>query len=167
MSSDKEVDIFRDTPVRLLGYANEIGEAFRPLVKKIWVHASYGVAISYVAADTFDKAGKTYKNPFISDAVRRSEVLKVSADTLVWQGLASVIIPGFTINRVCAGTLYLLRKTTKWPKIVRKWTATGVGIFCIPLIVTPIDHGVHFLMDNSLRKWLGIPCYLDHEAEKK
>ena len=26
------VDIYRDTPVRLLGYANEVGEAFRALV---------------------------------------------------------------------------------------------------------------------------------------
>ena len=25
-------DIYRDTPVRLLGYANEVGEAFRALV---------------------------------------------------------------------------------------------------------------------------------------
>ena len=27
-----EVDIYRDTPVRFLGYANEVGEAFRALV---------------------------------------------------------------------------------------------------------------------------------------
>ena len=32
MSDTKEVDIYRDTPVRLLGYANEVGEAFRALV---------------------------------------------------------------------------------------------------------------------------------------
>ena len=25
----KEVDIYRDTPVRFLGYANEVGESFR------------------------------------------------------------------------------------------------------------------------------------------
>ncbi|XP_046385108.1 mitochondrial fission process protein 1 isoform X2 [Ischnura elegans] len=164
MSTQKETDIFRDTPVRLLGYANEIGEAFRPLVKKLWVHASYGVAITYVAADTFDKSRKTYKRPFPDDIIRKSEVAKVAVDTVVWQGLASVIIPGFTINRVCAGTLYLLKKTTKWPKITRKWTATAVGIACIPLIVSPIDHGVHQLMDSSVRKWLGIPCYADHKS---
>ena len=28
----KEIDIYRDTPLRLLGYANEVGEAFRALV---------------------------------------------------------------------------------------------------------------------------------------
>lgn len=42
------------------GYANEIGEAFRPVIKKIFVHASYAVAISYVLADTADKSKKQY-----------------------------------------------------------------------------------------------------------
>ena len=32
-----EVDIYRDTPVRFLGYANEVGEAFRALVSVSWV----------------------------------------------------------------------------------------------------------------------------------
>ena len=43
-----EVDIYRDTPVRLLGYANEVGEAFRALVHVKWVQLSYGVASCYV-----------------------------------------------------------------------------------------------------------------------
>ena len=44
----QEVDIYRDTPVRLLGYANEVGEAFRALIHVNWVRASYGVASIYV-----------------------------------------------------------------------------------------------------------------------
>ena len=54
----KEVDIYRDTPVRLLGYANEVGEAFRALVNVKLVYASYGLASAYVLADTYDKASK-------------------------------------------------------------------------------------------------------------
>ena len=57
-SPKQEVDIYRDTPVRLLGYANEVGEAFRALVHVNWVRLSYGVASSYVLADTYDKAKK-------------------------------------------------------------------------------------------------------------
>lgn len=60
-------------------------------------------------------------------------------DTFVWQALASVIIPGFTINRVCAASLYLLGRTTKWPLPVRKWTTTAIGLSTIPFIITPID----------------------------
>ncbi|KAG8239673.1 hypothetical protein J437_LFUL013896 [Ladona fulva] len=164
MSSNSEVDIFRDTPVRLLGYANEVGEAFRPLIKKIWVHASYGVASSYVAADTFHKAALAYKEPFKNDNERRIQVMKVSVDTLLWQALASVIVPGFTINRVCAGTLFALRKSTKLPKNTRKWTATIVGLLCIPFIVSPIDNGIHLLMDKTVRKWLNIDNKQKHSG---
>ena len=41
--------------LRFLGYANELGEAFRPLAPA-FVRPSYGVASIYVLADTYDKA---------------------------------------------------------------------------------------------------------------
>ena len=41
-NAENEVDIYRDTPVRLLGYSNEVGEAFRALVHVNWVRLSYG-----------------------------------------------------------------------------------------------------------------------------
>jgi len=87
-----EVDIYRDTPVRLLGYANEVGEAFRALVHVRWVKASYGVASAYVLADTVDKATKMSKEPD-SDT---KKVAIAAFDTLVWQAFASVIVPGWT-----------------------------------------------------------------------
>ena len=94
----KEVDIYRDTPVRLLGYANEVGEAFRALVNVKFVYASYGLASAYVLADTYDKASKAKK--VLGDSEGAMSKVGVAAfDTLVWQALASVIIPGFTINR--------------------------------------------------------------------
>lgn len=60
-------------------------------------------------------------------------------DTLVWQALASVALPGFTINRVCAASLYLLGIATRWPLPVRKWTTTTLGLLTIPIIIHPID----------------------------
>lgn len=57
----------------------------------------------------------------------------------MWQALASVIIPGFTINRVCAASLYLMGRSTKWPLPVRKWVTTAIGLSTIPFIITPID----------------------------
>ncbi|VVC97830.1 unnamed protein product [Leptidea sinapis] len=50
-----EVDFFRDTWVRYLGYANEVGESFRPLIPVKVVRASYAVAFAYGLADTADK----------------------------------------------------------------------------------------------------------------
>ena len=45
------IDIFRDTWVRYLGYANELGESFRSFLHVRAVHATYGVAFAYAAAD--------------------------------------------------------------------------------------------------------------------
>jgi hypothetical protein len=38
-------------------------------------------------------------------------VIVTAADTLVWQALASVAVPGFTINRLCALTGVLVART--------------------------------------------------------
>lgn len=70
---------------------------------------------------------------------KTTRVAVAVVDTFVWQALASVIIPGFTINRVCAASLYLLGRTTRWPLPVRKWTTTAIGLSTIPFIITPID----------------------------
>lgn len=150
----KEVDIYRDTWVRFLGYANEVGEAFRALVPVSLVWASYAVATAYVSADALDK-GKKAAAAHGEEPGRSTRVAVAVVDTFVWQALASVAIPGFTINRVCAGSLYLLGRTTRWPLPVRKWTTTAIGLSTIPFIITPIDRGVDFLLDSSLRKVYG------------
>lgn len=81
-----DVDLYRDTPLRYCGmanlfflfprksinknrfylpphagYSNEVGESFRPLIPKVFVHLSYAVAISYVLAECVDKSLKTYR----------------------------------------------------------------------------------------------------------
>lgn len=62
-------------------------------------------------------------------------------DTLVWQGLASVILPGLAINRLCVVSRSLLkwRASKLLSDRVRKWIVTGVGISAIPVIIHPID----------------------------
>merc|ERR1711892_661010 len=139
-----EVDIYRDTPVRLLGYANEVGEAFRALVHVRWVKAGYGVASAYVLADTVDKGTKMSKEPV------------AAFDTLVWQAFASVIVPGLLINRICALSLVGLARTLPGvAENARKWAVTGLGLGVIPFIVHPIDNLVHTVMDNTTRKVIG------------
>ncbi|NXW58564.1 MTFP1 protein, partial [Eurystomus gularis] len=175
-----EPDLYRDTWVRYLGYANEVGESFRPLVPVPVVWASYGVATAYVTADAIDKGRKAATvsvtpslptpqllplptDPSLSpqahaqDPAQATRVGVAVVDTFVWQSLASVAIPGFTINRVCAASLALLGALTRWPLPVRRWTTTALGLATIPLIITPIDRTVDLLMDSSLRKLYGAP----------
>ncbi|XP_034061391.1 mitochondrial fission process protein 1 [Gymnodraco acuticeps] len=149
--TSKTVDIYRDTWVRFLGYANEVGEAFRALVPKSFVWGSYAVATVYVTADAVDK-GKKAAVAHGDNPGKTTRVAVAVVDTFVWQALASVIIPGFTINRVCAASLHLLGKTTKLPLPVRKWTTTAIGLSTIPFIISPIDRGVDYLLDASIRK---------------
>ncbi|XDA85522.1 hypothetical protein R6Z07F_015299 [Ovis aries] len=144
-SRGAERDLFRDTWVRYLGYANEVGEAFRSLVPAAVVWLSYGVSSSYVLADAIDKGKKARDVPG-PEAGRSSRVTVAVVDTFVWQALASVAIPGFTINRVCAASLYILSSATRWPLAVRKWTTTALGLLAIPVIIHPIDS----LQDPSL-----------------
>lgn len=73
------------------------------------------------------------------EASRSTRVTVAVVDTFVWQALASVAIPGFTINRVCAASLYVLGTATRWPLAVRKWTTTALGLLVIPVIIHPID----------------------------
>lgn len=75
-----------------------------------------------------------------------------AVDVLCWQMLASVIIPGFTINRICFYTHRLLIRQKVNPK-TRGLIVTAVGIGTIPFIVHPIDQFVDFLLNNTLRRF--------------
>lgn len=61
----KEFDIYRDSKLRYCGYANEVGESFRPVVPKVFVHLSYAVAVMYVLAECGDKSRKMYNVRFL------------------------------------------------------------------------------------------------------
>lgn len=62
------------------------------------VQSSYAVAIAYVLADAGDKTIKAYKKPEIIGGGTKGAV-KTAFDVFIWQMMASVVIPGFTINR--------------------------------------------------------------------
>ncbi|CAK1589992.1 unnamed protein product [Parnassius mnemosyne] len=147
---DGEVDFFRDTWVRYLGYANEVGESFRSMVPLRVVQASYGVASAYVLADTVDKSWKMFKKDG-----RPKKVLIETGDALLWQTLASVVIPGYAINRICHYSQKFFSKNfRKVPLSARNLMTVGVGLASIPFIVHPIDNSVTLLMNLTYRRWV-------------
>ncbi|RLN51994.1 hypothetical protein BBJ28_00016594 [Nothophytophthora sp. Chile5] len=169
MMADKpETDLWRDSLVRYLGYANEVGESFRPIAPRLVV-PSYCVAFGYVLGDTYDKAAKAHAKAVaasFSTRKRNAVIADATIDTLAWQTLASVAIPGFTINRVvgqgAAGTRkckmttngsFAVQRTAKNSPVLRRWLPTAIGLGVIPLIIHPIDSLVDMAMDRSVRKW--------------
>lgn len=200
----REFDPLRDGPLRFLGYTNELGEAFRPLVPSPLVWASYGVALMYVAVDTADKyrraADEAPPRPALdptsgpilegaskaipvppadpSEARRRTAAL-TAVDTVIWQLLASVTIPGYLIHQTVhavgqwaaagTGAHLLLRiadvavglipgsiSAAAASQLLTKALPTATGLLLIPLIAPGIDHAVEALLDMTLRKWTGL-----------
>ncbi|KAI5642582.1 mitochondrial 18 KDa protein (MTP18) domain-containing protein [Phthorimaea operculella] len=138
-------DFFRDTKIRYLGYANEIGEALRPIIDRKYVRYSYGIAFGYVLADVVDKAVSK-----LSSDGRPTKVLWATGDALIWQGLASIVIPGMVINRIINFSEDALAKygghpyLHKIPSVHRARLPIYAGLASIPIIVYPIDMIVHF-----------------------
>ena len=147
-SDNAEYDIFRDSNVRYLGYANEVGESFRPLVHVNFVRFTYVIASGYVVADSMDKMYRA----------KQGYVLKAGADSLIWQSFASVIVPGITINRLVKLSGSMINRTALAQRsaMIPKTVPTAIGLASIPLIIQPIDHLVHYVMNHSFRPWIGI-----------
>jgi len=142
-----------------LGYANEVGEAFRSLVSVRLVHLSYFVASLYVLSHAISRGSRASKQKReergkdleFRDLKDRDGFGKlksmaffpavIAADTLVWQGLASVAVPGFVVNRTCALSRVILSSVfkTKLSGPTRRFTVTAIGLCSIPFIIKPID----------------------------
>ena len=167
-NESEKVDIFRDTPIRYLGYANEIGESFRYQFPKL-VLPSYIVSFGYCFADATTKGYATYQSASkarssssttsesnTTNSRTNSPTLKAiitTTDTLIWQCLASVMIPGATINTIVKASRFAIQKSpVVVPVVAAKWIPTTLGLGSIPIIIHPIDHGVDYLLDNTLRK---------------
>lgn len=182
-----EFDPLRDGPARYLGYSNELGEAFAAWLPAFGVPLSYAVAIAYVLVDTGDKGlkayagakkeleNKSYKglHPDV-DTPRLEKLLALerTIDTVVWQLLASVACPGYTIHTVVELTHAILKPieaqesvrtavealaasmSMQGPallELIDKSLPTALGLGAIPFIVHPIDNGIHALMNVTLR----------------
>lgn len=158
--SDGEVDIYRDTPLRYMGYANECGEAFAAWLPGWGVPASYGVAALYVCADTADKSVKAYNETEGDGTAKAKRGAAVALDTFTWQMLASVFWPGSFIRCVVVTTGVVLsylpipEAAATGGVDIERLLPTLAGLCTIPLIVTPIDETIDKAMEMSVSKVL-------------
>src|SRR6056300_214027 len=137
------VDPYRETSLRYMGYANELGEAFTSYLPDWGLPASYCVAASYVMFDTIDKGQKAYDAAEEEDKI--IDTLRISTETLTWQMLASVFWPG-SIIRV------IVNMAAQVSGDEHHLLPTLVGLAAIPAIVKPIDTTVDKLMETSISK---------------
>ena len=144
----KNVDPYRETSLRYMGYANELGEAFTTYLPDWGLPASYCVAASYVMFDTIDKGQKAYDAA--DEGEKFQDTLRISAETLTWQMLASVFWPGSIIRVIVNASATMISNRHLDDEL--HFLPTLIGLAAIPVIVKPIDTTVDKLMENSISK---------------
>lgn len=73
---------------------------------------------------------------------------------MMWQTLASVLIPGYTINMLVKASRFVVSRTMTQTGFAATWLPTAIGMASIPFIVEPIDKAVDTAMDMTIRQWL-------------
>jgi hypothetical protein len=80
-----------------------------------------------------------------------------------------VLLPGYVINVLTNGAGRVLnhlhegqksyknphprmKQSIRVPKALKLYGPTAIGLAAIPLIIAPIDEGVHWLMDQTWRR---------------
>lgn len=71
------VDPYRETSLRYMGYANDLGEAFTPYLPDWGLPASYSIAATYVLFDTIDKGQKAYETAEEIDRIKDTLITAV------------------------------------------------------------------------------------------
>eukprot|EP01129_Flabellula_baltica_P001753 TRINITY_DN11677_c0_g1_i1.p1 TRINITY_DN11677_c0_g1~~TRINITY_DN11677_c0_g1_i1.p1 ORF type:complete len:173 (+),score=32.60 TRINITY_DN11677_c0_g1_i1:117-635(+) len=138
---DHEYNVLRDTPLRLLGYTNEVGESFRHFLGHSGVVMTYVVSTIYCITDATLLAKKAYeKNEHKSSTAKNVIAANTFVQNALWQLTASVIVPGFVINRIVKIAQGAMSGSALSP-VVKKWLPTLVGLGSIPMIIKPIDYG--------------------------
>tara|TARA_Y100000389_G_scaffold118991_1_gene116168 strand:+ start:2749 stop:3387 length:639 start_codon:yes stop_codon:yes gene_type:complete len=146
----KNVDPYRETSLRYMGYANELGEAFTTYLPEWGLPASYCIAASYVIFDTIDKGEKAYQGAEEEDKI--VDTLRISTETLTWQMLASVFWPGSIIRVIVNMAASIISTNNMDDNQVMHFLPTLIGISAIPMIVKPIDSTVDKIMEGSISK---------------
>lgn len=124
--------------------ASDVGEAFRPVVPPWVVTAAYGVSWAYLIGDvsfTTYKSSQLGPSPIeAANMSERTRLAMVAVKRSVFQGVASMALPAFTIH---TAVRYVGRACAKSQNaILRRWGPTAVGIGIVPALPYMFDHPV-------------------------
>ncbi|KIW19911.1 hypothetical protein PV08_00486 [Exophiala spinifera] len=164
---------------RYVAYTSDIGESFRPVAHPWLVRGAYGVSWAYVLGDVANEGWRAYKRnqkllypdgdeyrdatqtPPEAQALAKQPVhipaiedyRSVMAQRAVFQSLASMGLPAFTIHSVVKYSGKAL-KNAKNPTI-RTWGPIGLGLACVPalpyLFDKPVEEAVEWTFYQAFR----------------
>jgi len=102
--------------------------------------------------DAISTGYREWNEPNHDERSRETRTTIATFDTMLWQTLASVMIPGVTINLIVKASRVTMKKFTFFPVLMSKWFPTVIGLGSVPIIIHPIDNFVDFALDNSTRR---------------
>ncbi|KAH9503157.1 hypothetical protein Btru_070111 [Bulinus truncatus] len=135
------MDPFREIPVRFIGYGMAFGECAKYNFGQRTVDLCNTVGCVYIVVHAV-------KNGV--DAGGSNMLIKM-LDTLIFDGIASAIIPSFIAYHVCGITARTLGDINNLPRPVYKWGPFVLGVCSVLLLSTYIDDFVDKLMDQTIR----------------
>ncbi|KAK6967241.1 Mitochondrial fission process protein 1 [Biomphalaria glabrata] len=138
-------DIFRDYEfVRIIGHSFAISEAlgFSDITEDTTSMLN-SLACSYILCHAAYKGYKTRRGNIVMSTV---------FDTLMFDGLASALIPRILVHCVCRVTAIVLNEITAVPDMIRTWGPTVIGLGALLVSYNRIDWEVSTLMNESVRR---------------
>jgi fission process protein 1 len=146
---EREYDIFKDSPLRYVGYTNELAEATSRVIPLKVYALGYFIEIIYFFSDAFHKGHKAYNDPNAPENVHLY-AMKKSSHTIIWQFLATIIIPPLIINRGVHLAHFVTKRFTNNSSTL-KTIPTLFGLSMIPIMPFTIDP----LVDKYMGKYVG------------
>lgn len=155
--SAEEVNIYRDSFLRYFGYAHHVGTHVSGSLHYVFS----GITASYIFADLMDKVKvastatkEVPKKTKPKDSTKveddRRRIVTESCDVILWQGLASLIIPGFIARSVNRIVVKELSKKCSWREYSKPVSST-LALAAIFLASHPVDSLTTELLNSTFK----------------
>jgi hypothetical protein len=145
MSNVENCDILRQAPFRYLGYCNEIGESMRHLVSLKVLISTYIVSGIYVLSDSLLIGLKSIREEEDLSPEKKWKFGICFTKCLIWQLIATEIIPGFCVNRIVKYARTSKFVLTMKNKKLSRWCPTLIGLGFIPFFPLTIDPIIDYI----------------------
>lgn len=145
---------------RYLAYTSDFAESFRPVVPGWLVTAGYGVSWLYVTGDVSYQAVNSYHAEKAWIAKKRAGELTaeeeasppvdwraLTARRAVFQSLASMALPAFTIHSIVKLGIKAFAKSPN--PTLKNWGPVALGLGAIPALPYMFDEPVEHVVDSA------------------
>lgn len=141
---EQEESMWRQRPLRYIGYVDEMGEVFAPYIGHKAVMGAYLISAFYGLLDLGTCAAKVPPSPD-----RKRKMKETVIDGMIFHAISTVLMPPMLLRLVRTGMKRLL-KQPQIPARFKQFTflPSLVALMLLPVVGKPIDN-----MMNNLLNW--------------